>query len=167
MLADRDDNLDGYPDSGVGFNNNGTAKGLTLGSTGPDLAITNRHWLEIGTSLSHQLPGDLDGDASEERRISSTPQRHQVLSKILNNTTTVSNCFIVYGVAAYFEAYEDPTTGLVRVGGRYDLDGDGDELNDEQRAVFIIDRTEAFNAYDPGTGDFDWKRLVKNQVTIK
>lgn len=128
---------------------------------------TNRHWLEVGSAAYHRLPGDFNADLSEERRFAAVSQRHQILSKILNNTTTVSNCFIAYGVAAYFEAYEEPTTGLIRVGGRYDLDGDGNTANDEQRAVFIIDRTEAFNAYDPGTGDFDWKRLVKNQVIIK
>ena len=139
-----------------------------LGDLGDGLDTTNRHWLEVGSPAIHQLPGNIDGSGvTEERRFAAVSQRHQVLSKVLNNTTTVSNCFIAYGVAAYFEAYEEPTTGLIRVGGRYDLDQDGDATNDEQRAVFIIDRTEAFNAYDPGTGDFDWKRLVKNQVTIK
>jgi len=169
LLQDRDDNSDGYPDSGVGFNNDGTAKGLTPGSGTADVAETNRHWLEVGSATYHQFPGNMDesADGSEERRFSAVSQRHQVLSKILNNTTTVSNCFIVYGVAAYFEAYEEPTTGLIRVGGRYDLDPTDGLGNDEQRAVFIIDRTEAFNAYDPGTGDFDWKRLVKDQVIIK
>ncbi len=93
--------------------------------------------------------------------------RHPILSKIMNNTTTVSNTFIVYGTAAYFEVHEDTASGLFQVGGRFDLDGNGDETDDQQRAVFVIDRTEAFEAFDPGTGDFDWKRLVKSQVTIK
>ena len=89
----------------------------------------------------------------------------------MNNTTTVSNTFIIYGTAAYFEAYEDPATGLIQVGGRMglDLDSDSDETNDpgwEQRAVFIIDRTELYNAYDPGTGSVDWKRLIKNRTNL-
>jgi hypothetical protein len=98
-------------------------------------------------------------------------EHHQLLSKIMNNTTTVSNTFIMYGTAAYFEVYEDPATGLVQVGGRMglDLDADSDPRNDagwEQRAVFILDRTELFNAYDPGSGSVDWKRLVKHRVNL-
>jgi hypothetical protein len=85
----------------------------------------------------------------------------------MNNTTTVSNAFIVYSTAAYFEAFEDPVTGLIQVGGRYDFDGDGDPDNDQQRAVFILDRTEAFKAYDAGTGDFNWERIVKHRATIE
>jgi hypothetical protein len=33
--------------------------------------------------------------------------------------------------------------------------------------VFVIDRTEAYEAFDPGTGDFDWKRLVKARAEIE
>ncbi|MBL8815813.1 MAG: hypothetical protein JNL58_07260 [Planctomyces sp.] len=119
--------------------------------------VTNRHWLEVGSQNVHQAPATYTTAA----------QRHQILSKIVNNTTTVSNTFIMYSTAAYFEAYEDPATGLVRVGGRYDLDEDGDPDNDQQRAVFVIDRTEALKAYDPGTGDFNWERLVKHRVQIE
>lgn len=122
---------------------------------------SNRHWLELADISLHEYP-----NRSTVGQMPNATTRHQILSKIMNNTTTVSNCFIVYGTAAYFEAYEDPTTGLVRVGGRLDLDGDGDETNDQQRAVFVIDRTDAFEAYDPGSGDFDWKRLVKARATI-
>jgi len=100
-----------------------------------------------------------------------TVEHHQLLSKIINNTTTVSNTFIIYGTAAYFEAHEDPATGLIQVGGRMglDLDSDSDQTNDpgwEQRAVFIIDRTELYDAYDPGTGSVDWKRLIKNRTNL-
>ena len=92
-----------------------------------------------------------------------------MLSKILNNTTTVSNTFIVFATAAYYEAYEDPATGFVRVGGRMDLDESSVDSNPgwQQRAVFIIDRTEAYNAFDRGSGDFDWQRLVKYQAIIE
>ena len=94
-------------------------------------------------------------------------QRHQILSKILNNTTTVSNTFIVFGTAAYFEVHEDTTSGLYQVGGRFDLDQDLDPTNDQQRAVFVIDRTEAFDAFDPGSGYFDWNRLIKSRATVE
>jgi hypothetical protein len=132
--------------------------------TGAGTELTNRHWLELTTTTLHADPDSMMGVVGQTP---SAETRHRVLSKILNNTTTVSNTFLVYGYAAYFEAYEDPTTGLIRVGGRFDLDGDSDPTNDFQRAVFVIDRTEALEAYDPGSGDFNWNNLVKARATIK
>lgn len=118
---------------------------------------TDRHWLEVSDATQHKIP-----EAS-----TSTHHKHQILSKVIGNTTTVSNTFVVHATAAYFEAYEDPATGLIRVGGRFDFNEDGNAKNDQQRAMFIIDRTAAFEAYDPGTGDFNWERLVKARVTIQ
>ena len=132
-------------------------------------ATANRNWLEVGSAANNTAP----------IATSTTVQRHQVLSKILNNTTTVSNSFIIYGTAAYFEAYEDPNTGFVRVGGRIDLDNpsdNGDSREDagedhstgwQQRAMFIIDRTDAINALDTGSGSFDWERLIKHEAIIE
>jgi hypothetical protein len=132
---------------------------------------SNRHWLELANTAFHKNPDDTNGDgivdSADGPKTNTAMQRHAILGKILNNTTTVSNTFIVYGTAAYFEVYEDQTTGLQQVGGRYDLDQDGDPANDQQRAVFVIDRTEAYEAFDPGTGDFDWKRLVKARAEIE
>lgn len=133
------------------------------GSTTP--LQTNRHWLEVGSRAFHTDPTSVSPS-------STALQRHQILSKILNNTTTVSNNFIVYGTAAYFEAVPDPTTGLFRIGGRMGLDNDGDGVpeNDsgwEQRAVFILDRTEVLNAFDAGSNDFDWERLLKHRVNLQ
>lgn len=128
---------------------------------------TNRHWLELASPEFHQRPGDTDNNGTEDNISNNAMLRHQIISKIMNNTTTVSNCFIVYGTAAYFEVYEDPSTGLQRVGGRFDLDGDGDPLNDQQRKVFLIDRAQAYEAYDPGSGDFDWNSLIQGQATLQ
>jgi hypothetical protein len=159
---DLDDNNDGQVgNSGFGFNADGTAV-----ASGTDLVRTNRHWLELASTTLHVSAASRSSEASVGER-TSAESRHRILSKVMNNSTTVSNTFIVYGVAAYFEAIEDPTTGLIRVGGRLDLDGDGDETNDEQRSVFILDRTEALEAYDAGSGDFDWKRLVKARANIE
>ncbi|MEJ7593604.1 MAG: hypothetical protein WKF77_18860 [Planctomycetaceae bacterium] len=131
--------------------------------SGGDDPATNRNWLEVGNRPYHI--------ANAGGPTATTVEHHQLLSKIMNNTTTVSNTFIIYGTAAYFEAYEDPATGLIQVGGRMglDLDSDSDQTNDagwEQRAVFIIDRTELYNAYDPGTGSVDWKRIIKNRANL-
>ena len=125
---------------------------------------TNRHWLEVNDPQQHKNP-----------RPTSLMHQHQVLSKIMNNTTTVSNTFIVYATAGYFEAVEHEVggegTGLYRIGSRIDIDVTDGQTNInpgwQQRAVFIIDRTEAFKAYDPGSGDFDWKRLVKSSTMIE
>ena len=62
-------------------------------------------------------------------------------------------------------------SGLIRVGGRMGLDLDNDtvETNDagwEKRAVFVVDRTELLNAYDEGTGTFDWQRLIKYRADL-
>lgn len=156
MAADRDDSPDGKED-----NYNPTAPDLA------DLPETNRNWLELATPDFHRRPGDTDSDGGEDFRGNTPNQRHQILSKILNNTTTVSNTFIVFGTAAYFEVHEDTTSGLYQVGGRFDLDQDLDPTNDQQRAVFVIDRTEAFDAFDPGSGDFDWNRLIKSRATVE
>ena len=159
LMEDRDEDRDGDDDE------------LTFGVLAddddadlvPDDSVTggpqdNRHWLEPGASALHTHPMD-----------ATTPvERYQVLSKIMNNTTTVSNTFVVFATAAYFEAYEDPETGFYRIGGRMDLDDeDGRNPGWQQRAVFVIDRTEALKALDPGSGSFDWKRLVKFQTEIE
>lgn len=122
----------------------------------------NRSWLEVGDRTVHENPG----------AISTHDQRHQIASKIFNNTTTVSNTFIIYGTAAYFKAYEDPTSGHFRLGRRVglDTDGNGTETDDsgwEQRAVFVLDRTELLNAYDEASGNFDWQRLIKYRADLQ
>ncbi len=163
MRIDVDDDNDGVTNE-VGYNIDGTARIQNGGSA--DSLDTNRHWLELASSALHTDP---DGQVVGQ---SPAPEsRHRILSKVINNTTTVSNTFVVYATAAYFEAIEDPTSGLIRVGGRLDLEPVAPHVNSnpgwQQRAVFIIDRTEAFEAYDPGTGDFDWNRLIKARATIE
>jgi len=134
---------------------------LDVDSMGNSVADSNRHWLEIGDLAEHQTP------------ISSrttTMQKYQLLGKIHNNTTTVSNTFIVFGTAGFFEAFEHtsgPNAGLVQVGGPLDMNGDSNTDNDRKRAVFLIDRTEALNAYDAASGSFDWSQLVKARLDIK
>ena len=132
------------------------------GDTGtgpPSFELTNRNWLEVGTASEH--------DAPDIR--TSGQQKYQLLGKIQNNSTTISNTFIVFGTAGFFEAFEHTTganAGLVQVGGPLDMDGDSQTTDDRKRAAFLIDRTEALNAYDPGTGGFDWSKLVKTRLNI-
>ena len=83
--------------------------------------------------------------------------RHRLLSKVVNNTSTRSNCFLVYVTIGMFECKELPN-GATRVGAPMDVDNDGQP--DTHRAVFIIDRSIAEEAYDKGSKSFDWKKLV-------
>jgi hypothetical protein len=172
MRSEVDDDDDGVINDkdGVGFKTDGTARDknpaptLLVPNPPTDILDTNRHWLELADSTLHTNPDSLSIGQSP-----SPESRHRILSKVMNNTTTVSNTFVVYATAAYFEAIEDPTSGLIRVGGRLDLEPATPQTNPgwQQRAMFIIDRTEAFEAYDPGSGDFDWNRLVKARATLE
>ncbi|MCX7421615.1 MAG: hypothetical protein NT013_18995, partial [Planctomycetia bacterium] len=89
--------------------------------------------------------------------------RQRLLSKIYANTTTRSNCFVVFATIGMFECVELPN-GAVRIGGQMDVDKDG--TPDAHRAIFIIDRSEALEAYDQGSGTFDWKKLIKARQRI-
>ncbi|MCH2201943.1 MAG: hypothetical protein MK102_08230 [Fuerstiella sp.] len=137
----------------------------------PDDTTTNRHLLEAGTDGFHRRdPLDAEYNTVVSGATANMVHRHQFLSKIMNNTTTTSNCFIVYGTAAYFEAVLDPS-GVFRIGGRMGLDLDGnlnekDDAGWEQRAVFVIDRTEAFNAFDSASGEIEWERLIKHRLDL-
>jgi len=129
----------------------------------------NRQLLEVGTQLQHQDSFISATDVT----LPNTVQQHQLLSKILNNTTTVSNTFIVFSTAAYFEAVESPAgSGMIRVGSRIDInlaDGQPQFQGEgwQQKAVFIIDRTETAKSYDAATGSIDWNRLVKARITVE
>ena len=82
---------------------------------------------------------------------------------LAGNTTTRSYVFVVFGTIGMFECVELPN-GAVRIGGQMDVDGDG--TPDAHRAVFIIDRSEALDAFDKGSGTFDWKKLLKARQRI-
>ena len=125
-----------------------------------------RQWLEIGNDATHNATA---ANGMTVGTTATSAERLQLLSKIMNHTTTTSNTFIVFATAGFFECVEDPTTGLVRIGGEFDLNDDGvvgETGGDRQRAAYIIDRTEALNAFDPGTGDFDFTRLIKAEISL-
>lgn len=128
-------------------------------------AADARRLFEVGTVADHTSLTMANGTANQQ--LSNPMLRHRVLSKIMNNSTTGSNAFVIFMTIGHFEATED-TNGAIRIGGEYDINGDGmvDDL-DRKRAAFVVDRSEAFEAYDPGTGTFDWRRLVKHRVDIQ
>lgn len=160
LMADRDEDGDGHDNEAI----LGDPSHDDNNDLQPDDATrhsgvqSNRHWLELGANALHINPIDS----------TTTVERHQVLSKILNNLTTTSHTFIMFATAAYFEAWEDPASGLFRIGGRMDLEGThGTNPGWQQRAVFVLDRTEALDAWDARTQTFDWRRLVKFQAQIE
>lgn len=145
-------------------NDSGLSRSIFRESQVDGSVDNNRTWLEVGDQAFHRQPNLQSNGA----------MRHQLLSKLLTNTTTISNAFVVYGTAAYFEATED-SNGFVRVGGRLDLDGDtvtsgvsSDTTSGwEKRSVFVIDRTEAYRAFDAASGSFDWERLIKYRADLQ
>lgn len=121
---------------------------------------TFRGLFEIGNS------GEIQGNSGGAN---GTPipefVRRRILSKIAGNTTTRSNVFYVFISVQFHEAYEDPTTGAIRVGGRIDLNSDT-RRDDGHRGFFVIDRSLAEEAYNTRTATFDWRELVKHRLTI-
>jgi hypothetical protein len=92
--------------------------------------------------------------------------KNRLLSKLAGNVSTRSNVFFVYLTVRFHEVYEDSATGAVRIGGRFDLNGVNGVQDDEHRALFMIDRSDAEKAYEPATGTFRWEEIVKHRVPI-
>jgi hypothetical protein len=152
-----------HPFRSLSFLNTGTAGSPFANSGG------------IENTFLRSLP--LDGDAAGRRlfELANTGDytsgtinpyiRHRILSKMLNNVSTRSNVFIVYVTVGFFEANLNTATGEVRIGGEYDLDGDGTVGDDRKWGFFVIDRSLAEEAFDPGTGTFaNWRQLIKYQL---
>ena len=93
--------------------------------------------------------------------------QHRLLSKMIGNTTTRSNCFVVFVTIGMFECVQftppGTTEAVTRIGGPL-LNGTTPVT---YRKAFIVDRSAAFDAYDQTTGSFDWKKLVMAQQRIK
>lgn len=138
---------------------------LASGALGVEDTIMRQHPRAAILPSARRLFESGTNQQSRDGQIDSN-LRYQMLSKLANNTTTRSNVFFVFLTVRFHEAYEDPTTRAVRIGGRFDLDNDGDAKNDELRGFFIVDRSAAEEAYDPATGEFEWKDLVKYRLTI-
>lgn len=151
------------PQSGVSrpFRDFGYTQVDTSSSPQTSVEETVLRKLPIGTSGRglFELVDDTEFDNASRDPFA----RHRILSKIVNNSTTRGNVFIVYATIGMFGCVELPN-GAVRIGGQMDVDGDGNP--DTHRAVFIIDRSDAEAAYDKGSRTFDWKKLIKARQRI-
>jgi hypothetical protein len=112
-----------------------TLPGDTLTSaptaTNPD---PRRRLFEVGTLLQHQgtsagqIPAEINYDV-----------RHRLLSKMLGNTTTRSNVFLVWIQVDFFEAKDvNPPNGVVRVGAKL-------ATSPGYRGFFVVDRSKALD----------------------
>ncbi len=91
--------------------------------------------------------------------------RQRLLSKIYGNSTTRSNCFVVFATIGMFECVQTMPAGstepVVRIGGPlYQPAPAPPNTHVTYRAVYLIDRSEAEQAFDPGGTTFDWRKLV-------
>lgn len=94
--------------------------------------------------------------------------RNRILSKIMGNTTTRSNTFLVFLSVAYFEASGAGLTthdDVVQIGDR----AHGRSIHEaDYRGFFVVDRTRVEEAFEPSTKKFDhWKRLVRHRHLIQ
>lgn len=122
-------------------------------STHPD---DPRHLWEVANRTEHE-GGSVDFHT-----------RNRILSKIMGNTTTRSNTFLVFLSVAYFEASGDGLTtpdDLVQIGDR----AHGKSVHTaDYRGFFVVDRSRIDEAYEPTTKKFDnWKRLVRYRHLIQ
>jgi hypothetical protein len=103
------------------------------------------------------------GNQTEHNNATVDPYtRHRLLSKIIGNTTTRSNVFLVWISVDFFEAVEVPygTDQVIRVGGPLNPPLPG------HRMFGVIDRSIAEQTYKTGTG-FNYKQMVLFQKTIE
>jgi hypothetical protein len=93
--------------------------------------------------------------------------RYRMLSKIIGNSTTRSNCFVVFVTIGMFECVQitppGTTEAVTRIGGPL-LNG---TTPITYRKGYLVDRSAAFEVIDLTTGSLDWKKLVMAQQRIK
>jgi hypothetical protein len=146
----------------------------------PDADRTNYRDPRDNT-LFRSLPYDKSSDADDPRQLfeianrsehESGPvdfhSRNRILSKIMGNTTTRSNTFLVFLSVAYFEASGAGLTAhddVVQIGDR----AHGRSIHEaDYRGFFVVDRTRVEEAFEPSTKKFDhWKRLVRHRHLIQ
>lgn len=110
-----------------------------------------RQLFELGTADEHR-----GADTSAAPVATLDPYvRRRILSKLMNNTTTRSNVFVVFMSVKNFRA--DVSTGAVRIGGPLT----GNAWEPDHRGFFVIDRTQLEKAYDPSTNSFNFRSFIE------
>ena len=139
------------PFRGLNFLDRGTASidDTVLRSLPADTSssVTRRGIFEARTSA------DLGSNLVDEST------RHRLLRKVMNNSTTRSNVFLVWVSVGYFEAIQH-TNGDVQIGAP--LSGAG-----THRGFFVIDRSLPEKALNPQTNEFDYQKFIQYRKTIQ
>lgn len=86
--------------------------------------------------------------------------RDRITGKILNNTTTRSNVFVVFVSIKKFKAF-DNGSGVIQIGEAVRSTGNAiDDAQPEYRGYFVVDRSQPERGYDPSTGTFNFKDFI-------
>lgn len=142
-------NLPAHPFRSLSFTaaGNKSIQHTTLRNLPADVSATSkRNLFELGSNTEHT-------NSSIDPAL-----RHQVLSKIWNNTTTRSNAFIVFASVKLFRADVDSVTGAVKIGGplkEYQAGVEERPELPEYRGVFIVDRSLLEQGASTGGGGFN------------
>ena len=124
--------------SHVGTGTDNPLQHTLLRSLPADASQTSKRQLfEVGNWAEHS-------DPANQLTAPDMMLRHQVLSKIWNNTTVRSNSFAVFVSVKLFRAATDPVSGAVRIGGPLKEFSTGVEERPElpeYRGAFIVDRS--------------------------
>jgi len=138
---------------------NGILRSLPLDLQDPAKINNPRGLFEVATWSEHAATGSAKVDYFT---------RNRILSKIMGNTTTRSNTFIVFVSVAFFDAAGPGLTvddGVVQIGAR----ANGGAVNEpDYRGFFVIDRTRAEDAFNGTSEKFEnWRRLIRYRRHIQ
>ena len=128
-------------------------------TTNTDINGTNdpRQLFELGTQdehIGHDQPTAMNPDGNPVAQIDPYVRR-RLLAKLMNNTTTRSNVFVVFMSVKNFRA--DASSGAVRIGGPLT----GNAWEPDHRGFFVIDRTQLEKAYDSSTNSFNFRSFIE------
>lgn len=131
-------------------------------------AFRPRQLLELGTLAEHQGSGATALDPYVRSRL---------LNKVMNNVTTRSNVFAVFMSVKFFRANRN-ASGAVQIGGPLKpfVNTSGmpstppvrtdDGWQPEYRRFFVVDRSQIEKAFDPQTGNFNFRALIEFQQDL-
>ncbi|MGE3316304.1 MAG: hypothetical protein AB7O26_14405, partial [Planctomycetaceae bacterium] len=135
-------------------------RGLGFSQHGENHTVAHNGTLEH--TIFRTIAGDTTGGQVDERRrlfelgtkaehdssAVNYTAKHRLLSKILNNTTTRSNVFVISIEIAFFEAKEVPdgASTVVRIGGRIPS---STAFKTSYRGFFVVDRSRAMELLKP------------------
>lgn len=118
--------------------------------------VDARRFFELGSATDHTSPNNNPPGATAVE----PALRDRITGKILNNTTTRSNVFVVFVSIKKFKAF-DNGSGVIQIGEAVRSTGNAiDDAQPEYRGYFVVDRSQPERGYDPSTGTFNFKDFI-------